>query len=59
MKTTELPTSRRSPFLKNERGLWYGFMNLAWICWAVLELPLALPYYLLVIVTARGHRTKK
>jgi hypothetical protein len=34
-------------------------MNLAWICWAVLELLLALPYYLLVIVTAKGRRTKK
>jgi hypothetical protein len=50
---------KNSPYLKNERGLWYGFVNLAWVCWAVLELPLALPYYLLVIVTAKGRRTKK
>jgi len=55
----EPPTLKTSPYLKNERGLHHGFMNLAWICWVVLELPLALLYYLLVIVTARGHRTKK
>jgi len=39
--------------LKNERGLQHGLMNLAWICWVVLELPLALLYYLLVILTAK------
>jgi hypothetical protein len=44
---------KNSPYLKNERGPHHGFINLAWICWAVLELPLALPYYLLVILTAK------
>jgi hypothetical protein len=55
----EPPTLKKTPCLKNERGLWHGFVNLAWICWIVIELPLALLYYLLVIVTARGHRVKK
>jgi hypothetical protein len=49
----------KSPCLKNERGLHHGIVNLAWICWVVLELPLALLYYLLVILTARSHWTKK
>jgi|GEM_PF-3854040 len=56
MKTQNL---NHKTCLKNERGLQHGFVNLAWICWIVLELPLALLYYLLLIVTAKSHRIKK
>jgi hypothetical protein len=50
---------KSKPCLKNERGWHHGLLNLAWICWTVIELPLALPYDLLVIVTAKDSRAKK
>lgn len=52
MKTQNL---NHKTCLKNERGLHHGLMNLAWICWIVVELPLALLYYLLLILTVRNR----
>ncbi|MDB9529673.1 hypothetical protein PN498_27040 [Oscillatoria sp. CS-180] len=43
-------TLKKDSCLKNERGLHHGIVNLLWIGWTVLELPLVLPYHLLLIV---------